>query len=190
MRKRNPCACGCGKLAPVIFRESGPRKGHVKRYAQFIPGHGNRDWGRRMKAMLPGTLDLLPIGATRLHHSNPTLVYRQIKAGPGRAGWRFEHRVVVEQHIGRRLDRNEHVHHRNGNTLDNRIENLVCMSHSDHSKHHHNLQRWAKKFDHCRWCGTDKKEHVGHGLCTTCYQRSLIGITPRVAVAVTSPPCS
>lgn len=171
-RTPNLCACGCGEFAPILYRESGPRKGHVLRYAAFIIGHGNKDWGRRIKAMPPGTQDLLPLGSTRLHYSTPTLAYRMVKVGPGRTGWRFEHRVVVEKYIGRRLDRKEHVHHKNGDTLDNWIDNLELLSHSDHSKHHHTLQRWSKKFDCCRECGTVQQYHVGKGLCYRCFQQA------------------
>ena len=42
----------------------------------------------------------------------------------------------MENHIGRKLNRNEVVHHKNGNKIDNRIENLEIMSLSEHSKIH------------------------------------------------------
>lgn len=45
-----------------------------------------------------------------------------------------EHRHLMEMYLGRKLDRNEHIHHINGNSLDNRIENLQVLTNSEHQK--------------------------------------------------------
>lgn len=50
----------------------------------------------------------------------------------------FLHRYLMEQHLGRKLSKDERLHHVNGNKADNRIENLELMSsHSRHIALHH-----------------------------------------------------
>jgi hypothetical protein len=60
--------------------------------------------------------------------------YYQIRIG-GR--YKMEHIYLMEQHLGRRMNRGEVVHHKNGNKTDNRLENLQVMTISEHMKHHH-----------------------------------------------------
>jgi hypothetical protein len=88
------------------------------------------------------------------------------------SGFRAEHRIVMEEHLGRSLLRSEHVHHINGDKTDNRIENLIVIPHAEHTRLHLGLNgRWAKAFDQCKLCSTTTWPHESRGLCSRCYQR-------------------
>lgn len=54
----------------------------------------------------------------------------------GKRRARREHRVIVERHIGRRLDPWEVVHHKDGNPLNNAIENLQIVEFGAHTTAH------------------------------------------------------
>jgi hypothetical protein len=66
--------------------------------------------------------------------------YREVSS-PGhpharKSGYVFEHRLVVEQYLGRYLTKNEVVHHKDGNKLNNALENLeVFANNAEHLKH-------------------------------------------------------
>jgi hypothetical protein len=58
---------------------------------------------------------------------------------------KYEHRIVMEEHLGRELLSTETVHHIDGDRLNNSLENLeLVLSHSDHMAEHHMLNRDPK----------------------------------------------
>lgn len=46
--------------------------------------------------------------------------------------WQKHHDAIAEGHV---------IHHINGNSADDRIENLICVTHSEHRRLHHLLKR-------------------------------------------------
>lgn len=82
-----------------------------------------------------------------------------------------EHRLIMEQHLGRKLEKWEHVHHINENKLDNRIENLVVMSIQDHMELHH---RKYPRYYTCPVCGKEFERLSTHyGKVVTCSKKCM-----------------
>lgn len=72
-----------------------------------------------------------PVGSVRTHDQRG---YLEEKTPDG---WRRQHILVMERHIGRSLKKGEVVHHINEVKTDNRIENLQLMSNGEHTTLHH-----------------------------------------------------
>jgi hypothetical protein len=98
------CACGC-KLTLYKYDDRG-------RERRFIHGHNKGDWK----------------GGSYISPQGYRLIYKPDHPYASNGAYVREHRLVMEQHLGRYLLPNEVVHHINGDKLDNRIENLQLFS--------------------------------------------------------------
>jgi hypothetical protein len=99
--------------------------------------------------------------------------YAMVLVGNGK--YVREHRLVMERELGRPLRPDEHVHHiKTGDEgkTDNRPENLVVMTPSDHARlHNPPLDRWSKDHDCCVLCGRTDSPNTSHGRCRKCCDR-------------------
>lgn len=64
------------------------------------------------------------------------MIYAPDHPDAPKSGYIMEHRLVMERIMGRRLSRHEEVHHINEVRDDNRPENLVVMTKSEHMSLH------------------------------------------------------
>jgi hypothetical protein len=62
----------------------------------------------------------------------------------GEGRYRYEHRIIIEKVIKRKLSRSEVIHHKNGIKSDNRIENLELLSKKQHDKME-TKNRWIER---------------------------------------------
>ncbi len=97
--------------------------------------------------------------------------YVRIRTGPGQRD--LEHRIVWEAAHGP-IPRGMHVHHLNHDKMDNRLENLVLATNSEHQHLHDERKlgyRWSLEHKRCIACHTAERPHRARGLCGQCYGR-------------------
>jgi hypothetical protein len=120
------CMCGCGARTPMAPRTQsalGWAKGKPKR---FIRGHHLR--GNTHAACKRSH------NFTFGYYFNKALGRWYINCRDGvKVAY---YRAVMEAHIGRELRPGEHVHHINGDSTDDRIENLELLSATEHCRKH------------------------------------------------------
>ncbi len=95
--------------------------------------------------------------------------YKIISTGPNVG--KYEHRILMENIVGRPLLSNEVVHHKNGNGLDNGPENLELLDKREHMSRHAFAKRLEFNCDVCAETFTLRESQVKH--------RHIQGYSPR-----------
>ncbi len=61
----------------------------------------------------------------------------------------LEHRAIMEEHIGRPLRKTEHVHHIDGNRINNVISNLMLFpTNKAHLEYHWKIDTFKNRINH------------------------------------------
>lgn len=131
MVKIQLCACGCEEI---------PKFDNHYRQNKYVEGHNKGEFHANFKG-------------GRVRHSNGYIMILQPDHPYCNGkGYVMEHRLVMEEYLGRYLTKKEDVHHLNGIKTDNGIENLQIVSKSEHGKITHPIIDKSNRS--CFKCGT------------------------------------
>ena len=127
------CRCGCGEDIPIRTSQ-----GRLQKYA-FAHTF------RIFRPIVPkGSKNPMWKGGRYIDSRGYWVVRKAEHPNANKLGYVREHRLIMEEHIGRYLTKDEDIHHINGNKTDNRIENLQLLSHSEHGRISIN-NRWVQQ---------------------------------------------
>jgi len=112
------------------------RKGkHMSPATEFKKGHKSL-WKGKKRPSYNGKGNPCWRGGKTMQNGY-ILIFKSNHPYCNKAGYVFEHRLVMEKYLGRYLKPEEVVHHINGNPSDNRIKNFILFKNlSEHFKYH------------------------------------------------------
>lgn len=113
--------------AQLLTKESREKSGYARRGRKFTEEH-RRNIAKAKTLHGPG-------------HRKPRedgyiSVYYPEHPSATKDGYVMEHRLLMEKKIGRLLEKDEVVHHKNHNRKDNRLDNLQLMTFKEHAALH------------------------------------------------------
>ena len=104
------------------------------------------------------------------------MIYSPMHPKANKKGYVYEHRLIMENHIGRFLTDSEVVHHKDSNRSNNTIDNLELLTISEHHRLHGvkmAIEKGYKTYTHsqCPICGGPK--FFTSKVCTKCYHERI-----------------
>jgi len=132
-------------------------KGIYKRAKGFVPKSAfkkgcipwnkgkcqSREWIEKRVQKMRGKNNPNWKGGRKINHYGYILIHKPEHPYHNYDNYVFEHRLIMEQYLGRYLTKEERLHHINGITTDNRIENLILFS--NNSEHFKCFHRFLKR---------------------------------------------